>query len=296
MSPFEKSCTRADRGKWLQKLHAPCRDLASPMIGPQHIFFEDYRESIRRCFALIDRLGDSLPEQTRRLDSCARANDFCLMPGCPICSRERRRYMCAEILRLYDDFALPCSIVTLYIDKVPAGWLNRLNVEDCRTWLRQKLRGAGLGSAVVVGGFELNLSCDEGGRLSWLVHVHAIVFGAQDDAYANLRRRFEELGVTRAVDVREVRDPVRQISYLTKFFTYYRPLEMQAAWRSLPIPMPKKRLAEYIEWLSQWRFEQMTFCLNAQQRGSHIQPRIRTQVEVLRLMTNRSGLGGDGVE
>lgn len=260
------------RPGWIDRAIPPARDLARPEIGPQHARFETEADALARSRILAKRLRAHRPRLVEQLEACADGGEYCRQPACPICARMRRRFICAEALSILDLLSWESAIMTAHIDTVPAGSLASVDLRKCRRWLRQKIRGARIGSAVIIGGIEANWNDL---RQVWVVHLHALIVGYDEEVRASITRRFASTGARAAVVFQALMHPVRQISYIAKFATYHRPGQ-HGPWRRRAYPMPERALVEYGDWLSVWRFEDFVFCFNAQQRGAHVSLRDST--------------------
>ena len=72
------------------------------------------------------------------------------------------------------------------------------------------------------------------------------------------------------VKVQLLRNPERQISYVVKFPTYFRPKSRTGGVRSPAVPLPPDRLAELAKWWSGYQFDDFIFLFGAKRHGDQI--------------------------
>ena len=104
------------------------------------------------------------------LKDCRENHQRCDQTYCPLCAREFRRWFIGELLRLSE--AKPVSIFTVLLKNAGRDKINKLDQEDFRRMLRQRLVRAGLKDAIVIGGFENVYRARE---KKWVLHANLII-------------------------------------------------------------------------------------------------------------------------
>ena len=89
-------------------------------------------------------------------------------------------------------------------------------------------------------------------------------------AWKRLRGALRGIGPKFPVKVQRLRNPERQISYIIKFHTYFRPKSRSGGARSPAVPLPPDRLAELAKWWSGYQFDDFIFLFGAKRHGDQI--------------------------
>ena len=218
----------------------------------------------------IDALADREPEIAAALEGCA-SDAFCCLVICAICSRRYRFRLIRQLLAIAKSFDGQHEIATIHLATLPAGMLATAVVKRAHDRLRKRLERSGFDRSLLVGGTEVNW--DSAGR-SWILHAHLLAIGVPPSAWAKLRNALRGSGTKFPVKVQLLRNPERQISYLTKFNTYFRPQSRGGAARAPAVPLPPDRLAELAAWWSGYIFDDFTFLFRARRPGGRIVPEI----------------------
>ena len=200
------------------------------------------------------------------LQEC-RAGDYqCNQPFCPICARIFRRWFIGELLRVTKGRG-PVWIYTVLLEEAPQDNCDDLDPAPYRHLLRKRLERAGLGKAPVIGGFEIVYKAK---RRVWVLHVNLVVIGGKKSAQKEFKRSFENSDIERPIIRRKLKDPPEQLSYILKFSTYHRPHEQRGPKKSKAKPLNGREHAALLEWMSQFKFNDFLFMVNARRGGSKI--------------------------
>jgi hypothetical protein len=219
-------------------------------------------ENLRR----IDALTDRAPDIAAVLEACDR-NARCGLVICAVDARAFRFRLIRELLAIAKSIPGQHEIGHIYLETFPAGMLSRANIKRALNRLRKQLERSGFGESILIGGTEV--SWDSATR-SWILHVHLLAIGVPAAAWTRLRKALRGVGPKFPVKVQRLRNPERQVSYLIKFNTYFRPRSRSSGARSSAVPLPLDRLAELAAWWSGYTFEDFTFLVGAKRRGGRI--------------------------
>ena len=110
---------------------------------------------------------------------------------------------------------------------------------------------------LIVGGIEAEWNSAQS---RWRLHAHLVVIGATAALINNLRPAFLS-SEERALKVQALRDPDRQLSYLVKFVTYFRPRRQTGPSRA--VPPPRARFLELAAWRGRYRPRDFLFLFGA---------------------------------
>jgi hypothetical protein len=219
-----------------------------------------------RRYSLINeskiQAAPGLENLTRALRACREEGEPCFVPYCPICARRYRRWLIGQTLPFFFGIEVPAFFVTILLEECGVGDLHKIDVERSRRRLRTRMHRTLLPGAILVGGIEVGLKDER-----WLIHAHLACLGP---AEAELRRLAGSHERSRALDIRQLRDVVRQVSYLQKFSTFHRPGQQTGSGRSRAYPLPAARSRELAAWMSDHEFEDFLFLYGARRRGSRI--------------------------
>jgi hypothetical protein len=223
-------------------------------------------QNLQRVDALIDRV----PEIAAALEGCD-SDAFCCLVICAVCSRRYRFRLIRQLLAIAKSFDGQHEIATVHLATFPAGMLADADIKLALDRLRKRLERSGFDRSLLVGGTEVNW--DSADR-SWILHAHLLAIGVPPLAWVKLRNALRGSGTKFPVKVQLLRNPERQISYLTKFNTYFRPQSRGGAARAPAVPLPPDRLAELAAWWSGYTHDDFTFLFGARRRGGQIVPEI----------------------
>jgi hypothetical protein len=199
------------------------------------------------------------------LQDCANGDRTCAQPFCPCCARPFRRWLTANLLALTKD-AADAKVLTIFAEAFENGRLCDADILVAQRRLRQRLRRCGFVGSLVIGGTEVSYSAR---TRTWTLHFHVVVVDAQPEAIRLLADKCGKDGRW-AVKCEDLRDRVRQLSYLQKFSTFHRPGRVRPGQRARAFQLPKAQLLELVEWLSRHNFEDFLFLFGARRKGKRI--------------------------
>jgi hypothetical protein len=218
----------------------------------------------------VDALTDRAPEIAVALEACDPAAPCCLVI-CAICSRRYRFRLIRRLLAIAKSYPGQHEEATIYLATYPAGTLTAAGVNRERDRLRKRLERNGFGDSILIGGIEVNW---DSATRSWILHVHVLAIGVAPAAWKRLKKALRDAGPKFPVKVQRLRNPERQISYMIKYHTYFRPRSRTGEVRSPAVPLPPERLSELANWCSGYTFEDFTFLFGARRRGGQIVPEV----------------------
>ncbi len=201
------------------------------------------------------------------LSECRESDYHCECTYCPRCARVFRRYLIGELLRLHENFAGRVRISTVLLEVAVKGKLSALEIASYNDLLRKRLVRAGLRDVPVIGGFEVMYRAD---RKVWVLHMNLAIFGGDPDAIAVFEQTFAKSKFYRPVQTVDVKNPVRQFSYLLKFTTYHRPFKQTGSAKSPARPLNPAEHYELISWMAKYEFNDHLFLFNARRYGASI--------------------------
>jgi hypothetical protein len=103
-----------------------------------------------------------------------------------------------------------------------------------------------------------------------VLHVHLLAIRVPQEAWDSLEEKLATTGRADPLDVDDLNDPERQISYSFKFVTYHRPGKNGREGRARAHPLPPDRLAELAKWWSKNQLSDFVFLYGARRRWGSI--------------------------
>jgi hypothetical protein len=194
------------------------------------------------------------------LRDCREHVGQCGKPYCSPCSRAFRRWFIGELLRLVQSAPGPVYILTVLLEKAERDEIDALDPDDYRSILRQRLVRAGLGSAVVIGGFE---NVYRARQKKWVLHINLVVIGGQSTAIDKFQKSFDKSEIERASMKVALNNPVKQLSYVLKFTTYHRPYQRRGSSKGEAKPLNAPEHLALVQWMSKKTFKSFMFLSNA---------------------------------
>ena len=186
---------------------------------------------------------------------------------CALCARRYRIYFTGEMLAVAHAYVGPHEFATIFLDAVEAGSLPDASLKRAHAALRQRLNRSGFKGSVLVGGTEAAwIAADR----HWILHLHLLAIGVRPNSWERLRAKLGDFGHAVPLKVEALNDEARQLSYITKFTTYHRPLKRGPGGPSPAFPLPPARLEELATWWASHRFEDFAFLYGARRRGGRI--------------------------
>jgi hypothetical protein len=154
----------------------------------------------------------------------------------------------------------PIHVLTVLLQQASSDKINALDLKAWRHVLRKRLLRAGLGSAPVIGGFEIVYRQNP---RAWVLHVNLMVIGAAQAALDTFATASDTPGLDRAVVCVPLQDLAEQLSYILKFTTYHRPLGQQGPVKGPAVPLNAPEHHGLIKWMSRYEFKDFLFLFNA---------------------------------
>ena len=219
-------------------------------------------ENLRR----IDALVGHVPDIAATIEACDR-KARCGSVICAVDARAYRFRMIRKLLAISNSRPGQHEIATIYLKTFPAGTLATGDVDRELGRLRKSLKRNGFKGSHLIGGTEVNW--DSANKV-WELHVHLLAIGVPPAAWKSLRAALHGVGPKFPVKVQLLRNPERQISYIIKFHTYFRPKPLSGGARSSKASLPRSRLVELAMWWSGYRFADFIFLLGAKSHGDRI--------------------------
>lgn len=254
---------------WRRRKPSGAHDIAvlRPPSKPRGKRFETrkdaFEESIRSEALLRD--GAAPRHLWEYLAECRAGYYVCEQTFCPSCAREFRRWFIGEVLRIASTNSAPAYIVTVLL--AGEADINELDPETFRHMLRKRLDRAGLGDAVVVGGFEMVWRARD---KVWVLHANLLVLGAERPAVVRFEDSFSLSDLTRPTQTVELKDLPEQLSYLLKFTTYHRPHRQVGKKRSKAKPLNAKQHVALVNWMWRHDFSEMLFLYRMRRQGDRL--------------------------
>jgi len=235
-----------------------------PPSMPRNQRFETLSDVKMRKGKLIEILEAHELALAIAYDNCA-PFARCLIPGCPDCDRLRRGNVFSETMRINQlRRSDPHEFVTIFLASIPAGSLGSVKIDDAHAQIRKRLERCGFRGSVLIGGTEASWIVAE--RV-WILHLHVLAIGVDPSAWVRLRATMGNTG--RAIPLKRdpLRDVVRQLSYLQKWMTLYRPGKRLGKTRSRACLLEAPQVAEICRWWANHRFEDFTFLYGVKRYG-----------------------------
>ena len=201
--------------------------------------------------------------------------------------RSRRPLLFGDLRSLFPPIQVPIDSPVARYREVISG---STRIRDDLSWnlfrsesLSRRISSActnGSGRACIVIGFAGSLLIGsteakwDSATRSWVLHVHVLAIGVAPAAWKRLKKALRGAGPKFPVKVQPLRNPERQVSYMIKFHTFFRPRSRNGEVRSPTVPLPPDRLAELANWWSGYTFEDFTFLFGARRRGGEIVPEV----------------------
>ena len=270
----ERSGPRRSAADQLAGLHwrsvpvPPARDVRRllPPWMPRRQRFETLLEAETRNLARIEVLANRGSAIAETLYECGEGSP-CDLPTCARCARRYRIYFTGEALAVAHAYVGPHQFATIFLDAVEAGSLPDASLKQAHAALRKRLDRSEFRGSVLVGGTEAAwIAADR----HWILHLHLLAIGVRPDSWERLRAKLGDYGPAVPLKVEAVNDEVRQLTYITKFPTYHRPLKRGPGGPSPAFPLPPARLEELATWWARHRFEDFAFLYGARRRGGRI--------------------------
>ena len=239
--------------------------------------------ALRKCEGAEDLVDD--------ISRCSPARR-CRRILCPLCARLYRIWFAQQTLRWFRRSKQgPLSSLTLVVRLKQASNrdLPKISIARVHGRLRKRMRRAGIFR--VIGGTEASYNELDG---MWTVHVHLLLFGADPIAIADFASKCAKDGISRAVSKpQEVNDPIKQITYLQKFSTFYRAGAFDSRGKGRAYPMRPAQIAALASWTDSYEFEDFLFLAGFRRYADRIVPtEIGTAARMRRVENSSRGMSG----
>lgn len=218
------------------------------------------------CY-IVPNLRD--PRIAFKIEKCADPNCImhCLLPICPICARDYRRFFISEVLRIYTENPDGAQTATAYLGSYKAGNLKDASLNKAHERFRKQLQRCGFSGAGVIGGTEVTYRHETN---DWLLHIHLLSLGASEQAWENLEKPMSKYGIHDPLRIEPVNDHIKQLSYIQKFHTYHRPGTPRGNNPARAMPLKEDQLCELASWACNHDFPEFTFCFGVQKRNGRL--------------------------
>jgi hypothetical protein len=259
---------------WRRREPLPQHDIATLRPrdlrrGERFETIQDAQIESERSELLLTQARDPGRRIAKGLRRCRENSRQCDQPFCPLCARVFRRWFIGELLQLSQKGAGTVSSLTILLKKVGHDRIDKLDPEEYRGFLRQRLLRAGLGNAVVIGGFE---NVYRARQKEWVLHINLVVIGGQEATIDKFKAPFEKSKIKRALMEAPVKNAAKQLSYVLKFTTYHRPHERRGSTKGEARPLNAPEHLALVQWMSKKPFKTFLFLFNAHQSVDSIMP------------------------
>ena len=239
--------------------------------------------ALRKCKGAEDLLDD--------ISRCSHARP-CKQILCPLCARLYRIWFAENALRWFyraEKRCLSTRILVVRLRQASNRDLPKISIARVHGRLRKRMRRAGIFR--VIGGTEASYNELDG---MWTVHVHLLLFGADPIAIADFASKCAKDGISRAVSKpQEVNDPIKQITYLQKFSTFYRAGAFDSRGKGLAYPMRPAQIAALASWTESYEFADFLFLAGFRRYADRIVPtKISRATRMRRLENSSRGMSG----
>lgn len=154
--------------------------------------------------------------------------------------------------------------MTVLLEIVGSYQLKDVDLAPYRDMLRKRLDRAGLGNAIVIGGFELAYKEKQ---KSWIFHINLVVIGGGESAIEHFQSSFDESDLYRPTMTVQLKDLPEQLSYTVKFCTYHRPFQQYGPAKSAAVPLNQKEHLALVGGCTSASSQTFYFCLMRDTRG-----------------------------
>jgi hypothetical protein len=249
---------------WSKALIPEAHDIA--LLRPAHLTKGERFETLYDAAMYSQNLEMSLRRAgggdyyAEVLSDCRSGYYVCRKPFCALCARAFRRWLFGETRRVVGHQSGPTVIVTPFIRTVDPGDLANVDPRRLKDALRQQMNRAGLDGVIAIGGIEAGFKDGK-----WLVHGHFAIADAEETGIEILRSFYRGKEAKRPFVVQDLKEQAKQLSYLLKFHSYYRPTKS-----GYPFPLKPDRALELVQWQSRYDFEDFLFLKGLRRRGARL--------------------------
>jgi hypothetical protein len=213
------------------------------------------------------------PLKQRRLEAaikiCNSGGKPCGKVICGKCTRRYRRWFFSRAFRLYLEKLGIKFIITVFLEDVPQDELHLADLAKIKLRFRKRLQRLALGFLRIIGGIEIAWDND---NQSWRIHAHLLVIVQNEIEIPRIRAALENTKISKSVRIDEIRNPIRQISYLQKFGMTHHPKPRTGEKRGRAFPLPMEQGSELCSFFLRHKFENFLFLFGLRRRGKNIVP------------------------
>jgi hypothetical protein len=213
------------------------------------------------------------PKIQKRLEAaikkCVSGGEPCEKVICSKCSRQYRVWFFSRAYRLFLEKLGFKFIATVFLEDVPQGELHLTDLAKIKLRVRKRLQRLALGFLRIIGGIEIAW---DNGNQSWRIHAHLLVIVQNEIEIPRIRAALENTKISKSVRIDEIRNPIRQISYLQKFGMIHYPKPRTGERRSRSFPLPLEQGSELCSFFLKHKFENFLFLFGLRRRGKNIVP------------------------
>jgi hypothetical protein len=180
---------------------------------------EETRKRRRVLIRVLKNAGGEYKHIALKLWRC-RKDQRCLLPFCPRCVRQYRRWFIDQTIRCLESRHVKFVTLVPPRYRIPVGELDTFDTPRAKETLRRQIGRAGLTNAIVIGGVDFSY-CEHAEDLfepHWRPHYHLLVAGARRKEIRNaLSRYYPKDEVTpRPIRIQPVTDLMPLIGYTMK--------------------------------------------------------------------------------
>ncbi|WP_232302774.1 hypothetical protein, partial [Elstera litoralis] len=193
----------------------------------------------------------------------------CNLGCCKPCCHEQGIRRSRALRKLLKRYRKRRRIITILVGLIAHGDLHTIDRKKLFDWFRKRLDKAGFSGFLVAGGLEVAWQPKLNG---WVVHFHLLSLGARKKHRDALRASFASSDLKRPFVCQSLRDPRRQISYLLKINTYYRPFAQIGQEKGPAYPLPRPQMEELLSWYANFKPSDFLFLYGLRRQGDRIRP------------------------
>lgn len=201
---------------WFVKKPKPQHNIS--LLSDKFETLNDAKKELKYRIKCLKNSGLKKDLELAKWIGACRTSKPCGSGACSICMRNYRIWLVGHMLRIFSEYNDTYYVTLIIMDRyMEIDNLSSISVKKAKDRLRTQLRRCGLGSAVIVGGFESDLDFEDN---LWIPHFHLIVANANRSKLEKLRKKFYK--GNRAMNIMESDDSASLYSYILKSYFKYR--------------------------------------------------------------------------
>ena len=257
---------------WRRKKPSKKYDIARlrPSSLPRGRRFETEEDAIKeseRAEVLFRTHAGHSKKLANKLRDCREGDITCDKPQCPICARKYRQWLTGQLLRLANNTNKPIDFLTVLLEQAPAAEIDSLSPKSWDATLRKRLAKAGLSKVSVIAGYEMYYKAP---IKSWILHANLIITDGPPQALDAFKATFKSSDFQTPVRRGPLQNAPEQLSYVSKFTTYHRPLQQSSNTKAPAVPLNSMQHHDLMTWMSKLQFKDFLFLYNARRHGPRI--------------------------